>query len=105
VAAPRIPKRATVLHRVSEVLGLRAGQTKWFEITKKIEDLMICNKKINANVDFYSESAYHLLGIPMDLYPLPFAVSRVSGWTAQLLEPYDNNQLIRPLPNTWERTT
>ncbi len=89
--------RATVLRRMSEELGRRSGQTKWFEISKKIEDLMIRERKINANVDFYSASAYYVLGIPVDLYPLIFAVSRISGWTAHILEQYANNRLIRPL--------
>ncbi len=89
--------RATVLRKMSEDLGRRTGQTKWFEISKKIEDLMIREKKINANVDFYSASAYYVLGIPVDLYPLIFAVSRISGWTAHVLEQYANNKLIRPL--------
>ncbi len=89
--------RATVLRRMSEELGRRAGQAKWFEMSKRIEDLMIREKKINANVDFYSASAYYVLGIPLDLYPLIFAVSRISGWTAHVLEQYANNKLIRPL--------
>ena len=89
--------RATVLRRMSEDLGRRAGELKWFEMSKKIEDLMIREKKINANVDFYSASAYYVLGIPLDLYPLVFAVSRISGWTAHVLEQYASNKLIRPL--------
>ncbi len=89
--------RATVLRKMSEELGRRAGKPQWFEMSKKIEDLMIREKKINANVDFYSASAYYVLGIPVDLYPLVFAVSRISGWTAHLLEQYANNKLIRPL--------
>src|SRR5208283_4081318 len=89
--------RATVLRKMSKALGVRAGQTKWFEISKKIEDLMIREKNINANVDFYSASAYYVLGIPLDLFPLVFALSRISGWTAHVLEQYANNKLIRPL--------
>lgn len=89
--------RATVLRRMSEALGRRAGNLEWFDMSKKIEDLMIREKKINANVDFYSASAYYVLGIPVDLYPLVFAVSRISGWTAHVLEQYSNNKLIRPL--------
>jgi len=89
--------RARVLRRMSEELGQRAGQLKWFQISKKIEDSMVREKKINANVDFYSASAYHVLGIPVDLFPLIFAVSRISGWTAHILEQYANNKLIRPL--------
>ena len=89
--------RATVLRRMSEALGRRSGQTQWFEISKKIEDMMIREKRINANVDFYSASAYFVLGIPVDLFPLVFAVSRISGWTAHVFEQYANNKLIRPL--------
>jgi citrate synthase len=89
--------RANVLRKMSEELGRRSSQSKWFEISKSIEDLMIREKKINANVDFYSASAYYVLGIPVDLYPLVFAVSRISGWTAHILEQYANNKLIRPL--------
>jgi Citrate synthase, C-terminal domain len=63
----------------------------------QIEQLMIEEKKINANVDFYSASAYYVMGIPIDLYPLIFAVSRISGWTAHVLEQYAANKLIRPL--------
>jgi citrate synthase len=89
--------RATVLRKMSEDLGRRTGKVKWFEMSKAIEDLMIREKKINANVDFYSASAYYVLGIPVDLYPLVFAASRISGWTAHVLEQYSNNKLIRPL--------
>ena len=89
--------RATVLRKMSEALGRRAGQPEWFGMSKKIEDLMIREKKINANVDFYSASAYYVMGIPVDLYPLVFAVSRIAGWTAHVLEQYAHNKLIRPL--------
>lgn len=89
--------RATELRGMSEALCTRAGQTKWFEISRKIEDLMIREKNINANVDFYSASAYYVLGIPLELYPLVFALSRISGWTAHVLEQYAHNKLIRPL--------
>lgn len=89
--------RATVLRKMSEALCRRNGQPKWFEMSKQIEDLMIREKKINANVDLYSASAYYVMGIPIDLYPLIFALSRISGWTAHILEQYANNRLIRPL--------
>jgi citrate synthase len=89
--------RATVLRRMSEELGRQAGQTQWFEMSRRIEDLMIREKNINANVDFYSASAYYVLGIPVDFYTLVFALSRIAGWTAHVLEQYANNKLIRPL--------
>jgi len=89
--------RATILRRMSEELGRRTGQVKWFEMSERIEELMVREKGINANVDFYSASSYYVLGIPVDLYTLIFAVSRISGWTAHVLEQYANNRLIRPL--------
>lgn len=89
--------RATVLRKMSEEIGKRSGNPKWFEISRRIEELMIREKHINANVDFYSASAYYALGIPVELYTPVFATSRVAGWTAHVLEQYENNKLIRPL--------
>lgn len=89
--------RATVLRKMSEDIGKRSGQPKWHEISRNIENLMIREKKINANVDFYSASAYYAMGIPVELYTPVFAASRISGWTAHVLEQYRDNKLIRPL--------
>jgi citrate synthase len=88
--------RATHLRRMSKELGERAGNTRWFEMSQRIEQLVKSEKKLNANVDFYSASTYYTLGIPIDLFTPIFAVSRISGWTAHCLEQYANNRLIRP---------
>jgi citrate synthase len=88
--------RATHLRRMSKELGERAGNTRWFEMSQRIEQLVKGEKKLNPNVDFYSASTYYMLGIPIDLFTPIFAVSRVSGWTAHCLEQYANNRLIRP---------
>ncbi len=88
--------RATHLRQMSRDLGQRAGEPAWFEISQRIEALVKAEKKLNANVDFYSASTYHALGIDIDLFTPIFAVSRVSGWTAHVLEQYANNRLIRP---------
>jgi citrate synthase len=88
--------RATHLRRMSRDLGERAGNLRWFEMSQRIEQLVTAEKKLYANVDFYSASTYYTLGIPIDLYTPIFAVSRVSGWTAHCLEQYSNNRLIRP---------
>jgi citrate synthase len=88
--------RATHLRRMSKELGERAGNTRWFEMSQRIENLVKSEKKLNPNVDFYSASTYYTLGIPIDLFTPIFAVSRVSGWTAHCLEQYANNRLIRP---------
>ena len=65
-------------------------------MSQRIEALVKAEKKLNPNVDFYSASTYYALGIPIDLFTPIFAVSRVSGWTAHVLEQYANNRLIRP---------
>ena len=88
--------RATHLRRLSKEIGERAGNQRWFEMSRQIEQLVASEKKLNPNVDFYSASTYYLLGIPIDLFTPIFAVSRVSGWTAHILEQYANNRLIRP---------
>jgi citrate synthase len=88
--------RATHLRRMSEELGRRAGSTRWFEMSRRIEQVVTTEKKLNPNVDFYSASTYYTLGIPIDLFTPIFAVSRISGWTAHCLEQYSNNRLIRP---------
>ena len=88
--------RATHLRRMSEELGKAAGNTKWFDMSKKIEGYIKSEKKLNANVDFYSASTYTTLGIDIDLFTPIFAVSRISGWTAHVIEQHDDNRLIRP---------
>ena len=88
--------RATHLRALSEELGRRTGHLDLYQTSKKIEELIRERKKLNANVDFYSASTYYSLGIPIDLFTPIFAVSRMSGWTAHVLEQYRNNRLIRP---------
>jgi citrate synthase len=88
--------RATHLRTMSRDLGQRAGEPMWFEMSQRIEALVKAEKKLNPNVDFYSATTYHALGIDVDLFTPIFAVSRVSGWTAHVLEQYANNRLIRP---------
>lgn len=88
--------RATHLRKMSHDLGHSSGNPKWFEYSNKIEEFIKADKKLNANVDFYSASTYHTLGIAMDLFTPIFAVSRVSGWTAHVIEQLDDNRLIRP---------
>ena len=88
--------RATHLRKMSEDLGKSSGQAKWFEMSHAIEQFVKADKKLNANVDFYSASTYHTLGIDVDLFTPVFAVSRISGWTAHVIEQLDDNRLIRP---------
>jgi citrate synthase len=88
--------RAIHLKKMSEELGKRTGHTDLYEKSSRMEQIVREVKNLNANVDFYSASTYYSLGIPIDLFTPIFAVSRMSGWTAHVLEQYRNNRLIRP---------
>jgi 2-methylcitrate synthase len=88
--------RAVHLRQMSRDLGRRVGQPHWFEMSERIEAVVKAEKKLNPNVDFYSASTYHALGIPTGLFTPIFAVSRCAGWTAHVLEQLSNNRLIRP---------
>jgi len=88
--------RATHLRRMSEQLGKDSGQTKWFDYSRAIELYIKAEKNLNANVDFYSASTYTMLGIDVDLFTPIFAISRMAGWAAHVIEQLDDNRLIRP---------
>jgi citrate synthase len=88
--------RATHLRRMSKEACERAGQAKWYQMSARIEEIVKTEKKLNPNVDFYSASTYYVSGMPIDLFTPFFGVSRMSGWTAHILEQYSNNRLIRP---------
>jgi citrate synthase len=88
--------RATHLRVMSEALGKSTGHEELYLMSKRVEETVRSEKKLNPNVDFYSASTYYSLGIPIDLFTPIFAVSRMSGWTAHVLEQYHNNRLIRP---------
>lgn len=88
--------RAKHLKEMSEKLTNLTGQPKWYDMSIRIEAIVTGEKNLPPNVDFYSASMYHSLGIDHDLFTPIFAVSRVSGWIAHILEQYDNNRLIRP---------
>lgn len=88
--------RATHLRQMSRDLTAKAGMPIWYDMSQRIEMLVKAEKKLNPNVDFYSATTYHALGIHVDLFTPIFAVSRVAGWTAHVLEQYANNRLIRP---------
>ncbi len=87
--------RATHLRQMSRDLG-RSANPKWYELSARIEQYIKAEKKLNANVDFYSASTYTTLGLDVDLFTPIFAVSRISGWAAHVIEQLDDNRLIRP---------
>ena len=88
--------RATWLRKFSKQMAEKKGDSKWFDMSQRIEQLMHEKKGMYPNVDFYSASTYYLMGIALDMYTPIFAVSRISGWTGHILEQYGNNKLIRP---------
>ena len=89
--------RAFELRRISAEMAMEAGDSRWYEMSRLMEEFMIREKGINANVDLYSASVYRLLGIPTRLFTTVFAMSRVVGWTAHDMEQYEDNRLIRPV--------
>jgi 2-methylcitrate synthase/citrate synthase II len=88
--------RATHLRQFSKEMGERSGNSKWYDMSLKVEEVMMREKGLYPNVDFFSASTYYMMGIPLDLYTPIFAVSRITGWTAHILEQYADNKLIRP---------
>ena len=88
--------RATHLRRLSRAVGESAGQREWYDLSERIEAVVRKEKGLFANVDFYSASLYHVMGIPTDLFTPVFAASRMAGWTAHVQEQWANNKLIRP---------
>ncbi|HEU4455419.1 MAG TPA: citrate/2-methylcitrate synthase, partial [Longimicrobium sp.] len=93
--------RATVLRELADKIMAEAGETKWLDLSDRIravmaEEMEAKGKKIYPNVDFFSASVYTTLGIGMDLFTAVFAIARMPGWTAHLLEQYADNRLIRP---------
>jgi citrate synthase len=88
--------RAVILREMSERIGKQLGDTRWYEISAKVQEAVMEERGLYPNVDFYTASVYSALGIPPDLYTCLFAVARMAGWTAHIREQYADNRLIRP---------
>jgi citrate synthase len=88
--------RATFLRKMSKQLGEAAKNTKWYEMSERIIPVVKRIKNKDPNVDFFSASAYYTMGIPLDLFTPIFAIARVTGWTAHIMEQHRNNRIIRP---------
>ncbi|MBV8172290.1 MAG: citrate synthase, partial [Candidatus Eremiobacteraeota bacterium] len=91
--------RATELKAIAKETGHRAGSTRWVDLTERMERAVWNEKQLYPNVDLYSASVYYTLGFPTEYFTPIFAVSRVSGWCAHVLEQYADNKLIRPRAN------
>jgi citrate synthase len=88
--------RATFLKKMSKQLGEAAGNTKWYEMSERLIPIVKQMKNKDPNVDFFSASAYYTMGIPLDLFTPIFAIARVTGWSAHVMEQHSNNRIIRP---------
>ena len=88
--------RATILRRMSRDLGKAVGDTRWYEISQAVEKVVMEQKDLRPNVDFYMASVLHYLGLPTDLFTPMFASGRAAGWTAHVREQYADNRIIRP---------
>ena len=88
--------RAPHLKRMAQILSSKLGEPKWIQMSGRIAEIMLTEKNLHANVDFYSATVYYSLGIPTDLFTPIFAIARTSGWTAHVLEQLADNRLIRP---------
>ncbi|HTW95949.1 MAG TPA: citrate/2-methylcitrate synthase [Tepidisphaeraceae bacterium] len=88
--------RAAFLRKMSKQLGEAAGETKWYEMSERLIPVAMELKGLNPNVDFFSASTYYVMGIPIDLFTPVFAIARVTGWTAHVMEQHQNNRIIRP---------
>ena len=91
-----IDPRATILREMVEDVSEERGSRKWYDMSVAMMEVMEKEKGLYPNVDFFSASVYYMLGIDMDLYTPIFAMSRITGWTAHLLEQWKENRLIRP---------
>src|SRR5665213_138806 len=88
--------RAPHLKRMAQILSSKLGEPKWIQMSDRIAQIMLEEKNLHANVDFYSATVYYSLGVPTDLFTPVFAIARTSGWTAHVLEQLADNRLIRP---------
>jgi citrate synthase len=88
--------RAKILSQMSETLTKKVGEPQYYEMSKILDDTMQKEKGLLPNVDFYSATVYYAMGIPIDIYTPIFAMSRVAGWCAHVLEQYSNNRIYRP---------
>ncbi|MFF0307360.1 citrate/2-methylcitrate synthase [Streptosporangium sp. NPDC004379] len=88
--------RATHLRRMSRELAEASGDDTLHRMSKEMEEVVFETKGLYPNVDFYAATVYHYLGIPTDLFTPVFSISRMSGWTAHVIEQHSDNRLIRP---------
>ena len=92
-----VDPRAAILKRMSEQLSQKVGPPKWYLMSETMQKLILKEKNLNPNLDFYSATVFRYLGIDTDLFPLIFAMSRIVGWCTHFIEQYANNRLIRPM--------
>jgi citrate synthase len=88
--------RATHLRRKSAELAAVSGDDTYYRMSRRMEEVVLAEKGLYPNVDFFAATVYHYLGIPTDLFTPVFSASRMAGWTAHVIEQHADNRLIRP---------
>ena len=88
--------RATHLRRMSAELAAASGDDTYYRMSRRMEEVVLAEKGLYPNVDFFAATVYHYLGIPTDLFTPVFSASRMAGWTAHVIEQHADNRLIRP---------
>ena len=94
-----VDPRAAILKVMSQELSRKVGPAKWYQMSDMMQEMIVREKKLNPNLDFYSATVYRYLNIDIELFPLIFAMSRVVGWCTHFIEQYRTNRLIRPMTN------
>jgi citrate synthase len=88
--------RATHLRKMSAELATASGDDTYYRMSRRMEEVVLAEKGLFPNVDFFAATVYHYLGIPTDLFTPVFSASRMAGWTAHVIEQHSDNRLIRP---------
>jgi citrate synthase len=88
--------RATHLRRMSGELATASGDDTYYQMSRRMEEVVLAERGLFPNVDFFAATVYHYLGIPTDLFTPVFSASRMAGWTAHVIEQHADNRLIRP---------
>jgi len=90
------PRTTHLLEWARKLEEVNGAGSQYVDMAKEVEQSVQRHRQLYPNVDFFSAPLFYYLGIPLDLFTCTFAVSRISGWTAHVIEQYEDDALIRP---------